>query len=222
MLRVGLTGGMGCGKSTVAALFRERGVPVIEADPLAHQLMEPGQPAYPEVLREFGREILDAKGRIARPKLAQIVFRDPARLARLNQIVHPRLLAEVDTWAAKVERSGSELAIIEAPLLLESGAAKRLDRLIVVWCTPEQQRQRLVVRGMSADEIERRLAAQLSLEEKLRLASDRIDCSGSLEYTIKQVEALLAKLRSHGSSPVEPRKPNGGAMRPRQGKVDSA
>jgi dephospho-CoA kinase len=196
MLRAGLTGGIACGKSTVAAILREMGFRVLDADLLAHQLIEPGQPAYEEVLREFGREICDAQGRIDRARLGAIVFADAVKLARLNKIVHPRVLEASDRqfaeWA-KTEPHGA--AFIEAALLVEAGYHRRLDRLVVAWCTPEQQRERLIARGMSSEETQRRIGAQMPIEEKKRFATDLIDCSGTLEETRKQLEALAARLR---------------------------
>lgn len=196
MLKAGLTGGIACGKSTVAAILREMGFRVLDADLLAHQLIEPGEPAHEEVLREFGREICDAQGRIDRARLGAIVFADPAKLAQLNRIVHPRVLEASDRqfaeWA-KTEPHG--MAFIEAALLVEAGYHRRLDRLVVVWCTPEQQRERLIARGMSSEEAQRRIGSQMPIEEKKRFATDLIDCSGTLEDTRKQVEALAARLR---------------------------
>jgi dephospho-CoA kinase len=200
MLRIGLTGGIASGKSTVAAMLRELGFRVIDADRLAHRLTQPGQPAHDEVLREFGPAILDAAGGIDRRKLASVVFSDPAKLARLNAIVHPRveeaLHCEMDEWQREGVR---EPVFVEAALLVEAGYHKRLDGLVVVWCRPEQQLERLEQRGMSRGDAIRRISAQLPLEEKLRHATQKIDCSGSLDLTRRQVEALAAKLRAHPS-----------------------
>ena len=200
MLRVGLTGGIGCGKSAVAAMMRDLGCHVVDADQMAHRLTEPGQPAYQEVLREFGSEILDAQGRVARAKLAEIVFADPARLARLNAIVHPPVLKELEIELARLARNDSRgVAVVEAALLVESGYHHSLDRLIVVWCTPEQQLARLTDpasgRGMTPEQAQRRIAAQLSLAEKRKLATDEIDCSGTLDQTRRQVTALVDRLK---------------------------
>ncbi len=196
MLRLGLTGGIASGKSAVAAMLREMGFAVLDADSLAHKLIEPGQPAFAEVLQEFGQPVLSADGRVDRSKLATIVFNDRARLDRLNAIVHPRvaevILSQFEIW----RRSGVRDAVfVEAALLIESGIHKNLDGLVVAWCTPEQQLDRLVTRGLSESEARRRIAAQLPVEEKLLLATEKIDCSGSLEETRRQVEALAAKLR---------------------------
>jgi dephospho-CoA kinase len=195
MLRLGLTGGIASGKTAVAAMLREMGFAVVDADSLAHKLIEPGQPAYYEVAREFGADIVAPNGYINRAKLAALVFVDPAKLARLNAIIHPRVEAaayrQLDEWAA----NGTTAAFIEAALLVEAGYHKNLDGLVVTWCQPDQQLERLRARGMTEQEARQRIAAQLPVAEKLRHASDTIDCSGSLEETRKQVEALAAKLR---------------------------
>jgi len=196
MLRVGLTGGIGCGKSVVAAMLREQGFLVLDADTLAHQLVEPGQPAYDDVLQEFGKGVCDASGKVDRAKLAAIVFAEPAKLARLNQIVHPRVAEAQERQFTEWQRTHPRgVAVVEAALLVEAGAHNRLDRLVVVWCRPEQQIQRLRERGMSAEEAQRRIASQMPLEEKRRLAEFQIDCSGTIEDTRQQVERLAAQLR---------------------------
>ena len=196
MLRLGLTGGIATGKTTVAALLREFGFDVIDADSLAHKLIEPGQPAYDEVLREFGASILDPEQRILRGKLAGIVFADPAKLARLNAILHPRVEAAVTSQFAEWSRNGArDAAFVEAALLVEAGYLKHLDGLVVTSCRPEQQLDRLRARGFSDEDARRRIAAQLPVDAKLRHATEKIDTSSSLEETRHQVESLAAKLR---------------------------
>ncbi|OLC88578.1 MAG: dephospho-CoA kinase [Acidobacteria bacterium 13_1_40CM_4_61_5] len=200
MLRLGLTGGIASGKSAVAGMLRELGFPVLDADALAHRLMEPGQPAHDEVLREFGAEIAGADGRIDRAKLAAVVFADREKLERLNGIVHPRVLEEMQRQFAEGEtRNTLGAAFVEAALIIEAGYHKLLDGVVVTWCKPEQQLARLLARGLSAEEARRRIAAQMPVEEKLRYATERIDCSGTLEETRKQVAALAAKLRRAAS-----------------------
>ena len=201
MLRLGITGGIASGKSVVASMLRAMGFHVIDADSVAHQLTEPGQPAYQEVLREFGPEVLGTDTRIDRAKLAAIVFGDRGKLDRLNAIVHPRVeeaaFQRFDEW----ECSGTQdAAFVEAALLVEAGFHTKLDGLVVAWCRPEQQLERLLARGLSEAEARRRIAAQMPVEEKLRLATEKIDCSGSLEETQRQVEALAAKLRHQPSN----------------------
>ncbi|HEX9345187.1 MAG TPA: dephospho-CoA kinase [Candidatus Acidoferrum sp.] len=196
MLRLGLTGGIASGKSAVAAMLREMGFAVLDADSLAHRLIKPGLPAYNDVLQEFGPGVVAPDGRVDRPKLSAIVFADRARLDRLNAIVHPRVAEVVFRQFEEWQRGGTrDAAFVEAALLIESGIHKKLDGLVVAWCAPEQQLKRLLARGLSETEARRRIAAQLPVEEKLRLATEKIDCSGSIEETRRQVEALATKLR---------------------------
>lgn len=195
MLRLGLTGGIASGKSAVAAMLRELGFSVLDADSLAHKLIEPGQPAYEEVLREFGSAVTDGQGRVDRAKLGALVFADRAKLERLNAIVHPRVAEAVLRQFAEWQREGTrDAAFVEAALLIESGIQQNLDGLVVTWCRPEQQLERLAARGLSKDEARRRIAAQMPVEEKLHYATEKIDCSGTLEQTREQVQALAAKL----------------------------
>src|SRR6266567_2629463 len=170
MLRLGLTGGIASGKSAVAAMLREMGFAVLDADSLAHKLIEPGQPAYDEVVHDFGQAVLAAGGRVDRAKLSTVVFADRAKLDRLNAIVHPRVAEVIFSQFEVWRRAGVRDAVfVEAALLIE--------------------------RGLSEAEARRRIGAQLPVEEKLLLATEKIDCSGSLEETRRQVESLAAKLR---------------------------
>jgi dephospho-CoA kinase len=195
MLRVGLTGGIASGKTTVARMLQNLGVPVLEADPLAHFLIEPGESAYEAVVREFGTEVLRADGFVDRSKLAEIVFADREKLERLNRIVHPGVREAIERWFTELEQGGGvRVAVVEAALLVEAGYRDQLDRLVVAWCRPEQQLERLLARGLTREQAERRIAAQMPAEEKRRLADDVIDCSGSLEDTRRQVEALARRL----------------------------
>ncbi|MGH9703667.1 MAG: dephospho-CoA kinase [Candidatus Acidiferrales bacterium] len=197
MLRVGLTGGIACGKSTVAVLMRKRGCAVLDADSLAHDLIEPGQPAYADIVKEFGEGVLNADGKVNRGTLGGIVFADRAKLDRLNQIVHPRVLKATNEWFAKIAREESPaIAVVEAALLIEAGYEQQLDRLVVCWCRPRQQLKRLLARGLEAAEAERRIAAQMPMEEKKRRATDLIDCSRTLAETARQVDELVARLQN--------------------------
>lgn len=201
MIKIGLTGGIASGKSTVASMLRDRDCPVLNADPLGHEMLEPGQPAYDEIVREFGKEILDPAGKVDRARLGAVVFADAQKRARLNQILHPRILEVVRKWFAALDRPGGpEFAVFEAALILEAGAKKELDRVILCWCRPEQQLERLQERGLSAQQAQLRIAAQMSMDEKRRLADDVIDCSGSLEATERQVENLLNKLKQSATA----------------------
>ena len=204
MLRVGLTGGIATGKTTVAAILRELGCQMLDADKIAHHLIEPGAAAYEDVVREFGRDILTADGRVDRKKLGAIVFAEPTRLERLNAIVHPHVLETQDRELDTIERANSHtIAVVEAALLIEAGYAPKLDCLVVTWCTPEQQLARLTRqdadgvagRGLTLEQARQRIAAQMPNEEKRRMADEVIDCSGSLEHTREQVVALVARLK---------------------------
>jgi dephospho-CoA kinase len=196
MLRVGLTGGIASGKSTVAEIFREQACAVIEADLLAHDYLKPENPVSQEVVREFGPGILDASGKIDRAKLGELVFGDAQKLARLNAIIHPRVLSEIGRRLDKLSKPGGpSVAVVVAALHVETGYHKSFDRLVVAWCRPEQQVERLILRGLTREQAEKRIASQLPIQEKRRLADDVIDCSGTMEETRRQTVALAAKFR---------------------------
>lgn len=195
MLRVGLTGAIGAGKSTVAALLRQRGIPVLEADDLVRALTRPGMPVLAQIVEAFGREVLREDGELDRARLAARVFTDPDRLAQLNRIVHPPVLERMRRWLAEQQGAGAPLAVVEAPLLFESGLDRELDRVVVVWCRPERLMERLVARGLSPEEARARLAAQMDPEAKRARADEVIDNSGTIEQTRRQVDALLERLR---------------------------
>jgi dephospho-CoA kinase len=210
MLRVGLTGGIGCGKSTVAAMMSELGCHIINADKMAHALIAPGEAAYNEVVRQFGKQILGPDGSIDRARLASIVFNDSSKLAALNAIVHPRALRVIDR---EFDRLATEdprgVAVVEAALLIEAGYHHKLDRLVLATCTREQQLERLTNtafgRAMSQEQAEKRIAAQMPLEEKRKMAAgkiDEIDCAGSLDDTKRQVGMLVEHLRQMAGSPA--------------------
>lgn len=202
MLRVGLTGGIASGKTTVAAMLATRGCHLLSADRIAHELMARGQPACEEIVRAFGKGILDPSGEINRQRLGEIVFADAAKRQELNRIVHPRVIAECEKEFARLEASNPQgIAVVEAALLVEAGYHQRLDKLIVTVCSREQQLERLTKTGLSRAQAEQRLAAQLPLEEKRRHADYEIDCSGSLAATEAQVEKLLPELRRLAAAP---------------------
>ncbi len=196
MLRYGLTGGIASGKSTVASILRELGFPVLEADRIAHRVSEPGQPAYAEIVSKFGDEILDSDRRINRSRLGAIVFNDRLKLDQLNAVVHPRVGEEMAKQLADLERGGKHTAaFVEAALIFEANLHKKLDGVVVAWCLPEQQLMRLIERGLSDTEARKRISMQMPVQEKLALASDKIDCSSSLDETRRQVVAFATKLR---------------------------
>ena len=202
MLRVGLTGGIACGKSSIAAMLVKRGAHFLQADALAHQVYAPGTPTYDEVVRTFGREILNEDGTINRGKLANLVF--PGRIQELNAIVHPEVVRRQNSWMAEVERSDPHgIAVVEAALLIEAGANKDFDKVIVVTCNFEQKVERFARRTnvpleVARAEVERRSAAQFSDEEKARRANYIVDNSGSAEDAERQVEQIWRELQRIG------------------------
>jgi dephospho-CoA kinase len=198
---IGLTGGIGTGKSTVAHMLAALGAVVIDADAIVRELQAPGSPALDEIARSFGPEVLDAGGGLRRDALAAVVFRDPEARRRLDAILHPRVGAEMARRAEAARRAGAALVVLDIPLLFEVRAAAggrgpfALDATVLVYCTREQQIARIRARdGCSRDEAERRLAAQLPIEDKRALADRVIDNSGPLAETEHQVRALVAEL----------------------------
>lgn len=179
----------------MAAMLRELGFDVIFADEISRGLLGPGEAALHETVREFGPDILRPDGTLDRKKLASIVFADQAKLDRLNAIIHPRVEVEMLRRFAELEREGRSVAFVEAALLVEAGYMKNLDGLVVTWCKPEQQMERLVARGMTEKDARARIAAQMPVEEKLKLATYKIDCSQSMEETQRQVQELAKTLR---------------------------
>ena len=193
----GLTGGAGSGKSTVAAIFAALGARVIDADRVAHEIVRSPQPAYHEIVREFGFEILDPEGEIDRKRYAAIVFADPEKLKILNAIVHPRVMERIEQLAEGFLLADPKaVVIVDAALLYEAGYADRFNKIIVAWSRPEQQVERLMARmRLTREQAELRIAAQMPAEEKHRRADYVIDCSGDLEQTRQQVERLYPQLR---------------------------
>jgi dephospho-CoA kinase len=196
MLKVGLTGGIATGKTTVASMLRDRDVPVLNADTLGHELLEPGQAAYDEIVAVFDEDILDADGKVNRAKLAGVIFADAQKRERLNQILHPKILEIVQKWFAALDGpDGPPFAAVEAALIYEARYNRNLDKIIVCWCRPEQQLERLTLRGLSVEEAQKRIAAQMPLDQKRKLADEPIDCSGSVEETQRQVDWIVEKLK---------------------------
>jgi dephospho-CoA kinase len=192
---LGLTGGIGSGKSTVAKLIAELGVPVLDADQLAREVVEPGRPALAEVAAAWP-EAIGPDGKVARKRLADIVFADPAQRLRLEAIMHPRIQALADERLAGLAQKGHALAFYEASLLVESGRYKDFDGLVVVTASPETQLERVLARGdLTEADAQARIDAQLPLLAKVRVATHLVDNDGDLEATKTQVERLLAGLR---------------------------
>jgi len=194
-LRVGLTGGIASGKTTVALTFRRLGAVVLDADVLAHALLEPGGAAYDAVVARFGPEILDAERRIERPKLASIVFSDAKARADLEAILHPRIFEQAEQRLTfELARRPAPIAVVEAALLVETGSYTRFDRLVLAACSREAQMRRLIARGLTPEEAFARLEAQGSLDAKKAVADFVIDTEGTLEQTRHQSERVYAAL----------------------------
>ena len=206
MLRVGLTGGVACGKSTVAKMFAELGANIIDADTVAHDLYRPGQQVLQELVKHFGAEILKPDGELDRARLATLVF-DGGRVEELNKIVHPAVIRQQDQWMRSLaEKDQYAVAIVEAALILEAGVKDHFDRIIVVTCTPGQKVSRFAQRtGMSEEaartEVDRRTKAQMPDEEKARRADFVIDNSGSSEETRHQVQRIYSELKVLAKQP---------------------
>jgi dephospho-CoA kinase len=206
MLKVGLTGGIASGKSVVGEMFVAQGAQLIHADQIAHELIQPGQPVYHKVVRHFGTGILNPDGTVNRPKLAEAAFGSadkniPSRVEELNRIVHPSVLHIQEQWMEQVGRDDSHaVAMVEAALILEAGADKQFDRLIVVTCRSEQRIRRFAERikldlETASREVTRRMAAQMPDDEKIKHADYVIDNSGSLDCTESRVREVYRELK---------------------------
>jgi dephospho-CoA kinase len=193
----GLTGGIASGKSTVARILEELGAKVIDADRVGHELLRRSHPVHQQVVARFGQGILRPDGEIDRKLLGSIVFADPERLRELSAIVHPNLIARVDELAAGLHAGHAEAVIVvDAAVIYEAGVADRFAKILVAWCRPEQQIERLMAKtGLSREDALRRVASQIPSEEKRRRADYVIDCSGSLAETRTQAEALYPELK---------------------------
>lgn len=198
MLKAGLTGGIASGKSFVGDALEKSGCFVIRADQLGHEILSPGGEAYDEVVREFGRNILDAAGAIDRHRLAGLVFNQPERLALLNALVHPAVLRREDELTAEFcARRPDGIVVLEAAILIETGSYKRCDKLILAFCAQEQQIERALRReGALEADIRARFERQMPLAEKRKYADFLIDTSGTKEDTLQQTERVYRELRA--------------------------
>lgn len=200
MLRVGLTGGIACGKSVVARLLCDMGAHIIYADAIAHELYQPGQPVYEELVKTFGQEIVRPDGEIDRARLAALAFSE-GKVNQLNKIVHPAVIRRQEQLIYEIStREPNAVIVVEAALIFEAGAKNRFEKMIVVTCLPEQKIIRYALRAgideaAAKAEVERRSKAQLPDDEKVRRADYVIDNSGAVERTRQQVERIYAQLK---------------------------
>jgi dephospho-CoA kinase len=197
MLKVGLTGGMACGKSFVAAALGKLGCHIIEADDVGHEVLNPGGDAYDAVVDEFGDEILDERGMIDRARLGERVFGDPAKLEKLNAIVHPAVRARASRQFREIAaRDPHGVTVYVAAILIEAGAYREVDKMIVVSCARQQQIERAMHRPDASEaSVLARLERQMPVEKKKEFADYIIDTSGAKEDTLRQTEVVYKDLR---------------------------
>lgn len=198
MMTIGLTGGIGMGKSTSAALLAEMNIPVSDTDAIARELVEPGQPALAEIRDRFGASILDGQGRVRRDELARLVFADATARADLETILHPRIRT---VWQSRVQTwrdNGQRVGVVVIPLLYETGAEKLFDSVICVACARETQRSRLHQRGWNDVQIQERNAAQWPVEKKMERADRVIWTEGEIGVHSRQVRRVIESLTGCG------------------------
>ena len=197
-ISVGLTGGIASGKSTVAQIFKSKGIPVLDSDQISRDLVSVGSQTLSEIVMEFGDDILDKSGNLNRTKLGEIIFSDPVQREILNDIMHPKIQKEQKNWLQKKRIEGeSKIAAIEAALMIESGGYKNFDFLVVVKCSEKNQYERLEKRNnLLESSIKARLNSQMSMEKKTQYADWVLDNSDDLDSIKSQVSLLVNKLFS--------------------------
>lgn len=198
---IGLTGGIASGKSTVASFLKELGAYVIDADQVAREIVRVGCPAWLDIVREFGEEILCPDRRIDRGKLGKIIFQQPEARKRLNEITHPRIIGEIENRIEKIKREEKErVIVIDVPLLIETGMTKMVDEVWLAFLPEEKQISRLMERdGCTKEEAERRIKSQIPIQEKRKFAHRIIDTSGLLKDTRRQINFFWQQDKKHES-----------------------
>jgi dephospho-CoA kinase len=202
MKLIGLTGGIGMGKSTSDNLLRRRGIPVIDTDLIARQLVEPGQPALAEIQDAFGPEILDSAGHLRRGELARRVFQNPAARNLLEGILHPRIRAAWQSHVASCRSNGHSLCVVVIPLLFETNAGSQFDATICVACSAPSQHARLLSRGWPPEHISQRIAAQWPVDAKIAKSNYLIWTEAGLDVHAEQLDRILAQLKGQGRADV--------------------
>ncbi len=195
---IGLTGNIACGKTVVAKMFEEHGAKIVDADYIARLVLEPGEPAWKDIVGKFGHEILNPDRTINRKKLGDIVFRDEEKREELNRITHPRIIDKIKLMLKEYRKENIKVVILEAALIVEKGGMKPIiSDLIVVTADEEEQIKRLIERdGISREEALTRIRSQMPISEKVKYATYVIDNSGSLEKTRKQVKEVWERISS--------------------------
>lgn len=198
MLKIGLTGSIAVGKSFVCMCFRELGCHVLDADKTSREVVAKGTEGLAEIVSHFGNEVLFESGELDRKKMGSIVFADTEKRELLNSIIHPRVIESQNLWIEKQAVDDPDgIAIIDAALMIESGGYRRFDKLIVVWCRPDIQLKRLMLRdSLSESDARARIAAQMPQDEKKKFADHLIDTSDGFDTTRRSVEELLEKLKN--------------------------
>jgi dephospho-CoA kinase len=198
MLRVGLTGSIGVGKSFVSGVLAELGCRVLDADETAREVVTPGSPALRDVVAAFGTGMIRDDGSLDRPKLGAVVFTDSDKRAELNSILHPYIIAKQDERLRELEAIDPEgIAIVDAALMIESGGYTRFDKLIVVHCRPDVQLERVMARNnLSREEAKKRIGTQMSQEEKMKFADYLIDTSDGFEPARERARKVYEELRA--------------------------
>ena len=196
-MKVGLTGGIACGKTVVRLRLEELGIPTLDADGVVHRLLQAGTEVARQVAEAFGEKVIESGGAVDRKALGALVFADEPSRRKLNAIVHPAVWREIEKFFEARERASDAVAVVDAALMIETGSYRRYDFLVVVHCRPELQLERLMARDdISREDALRRIRAQMPLEEKMRFADFLVDTSGNLEETLKQADELASKLRA--------------------------
>lgn len=201
MLVVGLTGGIASGKSTVSRMFEQAGIPVICSDELAREVVRPGSPGLAEIRRIFGKDVLDDEGGLDREAMARLVFQDRSQRKLLESIIHPKVEEEQNKRLKALESKGHSVVVIDVPLLYEVGWERFVDLVVVVYAPRQVQEERLLNRdGMSSADARSRLDAQMSIDEKRRLADRLVDNGNTLEHTRRQVATIIEELKEAAGS----------------------
>ena len=199
MLAVGLTGGIACGKSVVRRRLDERRIPTLDADLVVHEAMKAGTEVSREIEELFGPDVMASDGSVDRRAVGAIVFNDVEKRKELESIVHPRVFQAIESFIGEAEEAGEALAVVDAALMIETGSYRRYDRLVVVYCPSALQEKRLMKRdGLSPEEAERRIEAQMPVEKKRELADYVIDTSGTIDETLSRTDDVLEQLLAEG------------------------